>query len=327
MNFKDKGFYIAATALIILCFCALGIVLTYTNNLVKNQINNEGKPLNAQDVLSGNNARRTVEQNIPQNIPVQQAPQKYNGDANLVNIPVRHMVKLSGMSKAEVLALRKKAVSSSFLFANNTNYVPSSEVFQIDDGLQWIGAHEVSCNGADNNPSIGEGDSRESVGILNPELMLYLNVPNYLFAKGEMGCSEVDYLIPYKITYSKETKTINAHINYTAFKEKNKVFYGIVLEDANAHDLGYNYVKATHTRNVRFKEQNNFSTDVIQARGFYHRGGSCGLPEGCNNYSPYESAYHFYLTALPASIDVKLWKKEPFMPSQQADLNYRLIFE
>ena len=56
-------------------------------------------------------------------------------------------------------------------------------------------------------------------------------------------------------------------------------------------------------------------------------GPACGLPGGCNNYSPFETGYEFYLTDLPAKLHIKLWNQQPKTTSQEEDLNYEIIFE
>lgn len=244
---------------------------------------------------------------------------------NIVNIRITPMREFSGMSAEEVLNLRKNAVKNSVVFSSIKNYKPNPDVYQIEDGLQWISAYEISCNGSENNPDIGRGDSRESVGILNPEMMFHIIVAS-LKSKERNYCSDADYLIPYKLTYNPKTNTINSFINYTAFRDKHQSFRNIVPGDANAHDLGYNWVYADLSNNIRYKYDDNISNRIIQTKGFYHRGYACGLPEGCNNYSPYEQGYEFYLTDLPAMINIKLWKSKPLTKNQKAELNYRMIF-
>lgn len=243
-----------------------------------------------------------------------------------INIPLNPMVEFSGMNVNEILSMRKSAVNNSKIFSYISDYRPNPDVFQIEDGLQWISAYEISCNGV-GQPNIGKGPSRESIAILNPELMYYVSILNFEFSKHNKPCSPTDYLIPYKVEYDGDTNTISAYIDFQSLKNKMGYFVNTVLSDANTHDLGYNYASAVSSQNIRYKSENNLSNQIIQTRGFYHRGGSCGLPEGCNNYSPYEPAYEFYITELPAVIDIKLWKNSPNSVSDKSDLNYRMIFE
>lgn len=241
-------------------------------------------------------------------------------------IPIAPMQKFSGLTKAEILSKRLSAVKSSPVFGDVSDYRPSDGVFQIEDGLPWIGAYEITCFGVDKTRNIGDGDSRESVGILNPEMLYGIVMGTFAF-HDKTGCSEADYLIPHKLEYDRRSNTVSAYIDYSAFYRKNKTFYGIILEDANAADLGYSYAFADETRNIRFKNGRNFSTETTATSGFFHKGHSCEAASGCNNYSPYESRYHLYLTGLPALLHIKLWKKRPADPVEPADINYEIVFQ
>ena len=253
-------------------------------------------------------------------------PEKRINISGKISIPLNPMIEFSGMNVNDILSMRKDAVNNSKIFSYISDYKPNPEVFQIEDGLQWISAYQISCNGV-GQPDIGKGASRESIAILNPELMYYVSILNFEFSKHNMPCSPTDYLIPYKVIYDGDTNTISAYIDFQSLKNKMGYFVNTILSDANTHDLGYNYASAVNSQNIRYKSNINLSNQIIQTRGFYHRGGSCGLPEGCNNYSPYEPAYEFYITELPAIIDIKLWKNYPSSTSEKSDLNYRMIFE
>lgn len=239
---------------------------------------------------------------------------------------LRDMQPFSGLSKNEILQKRTDAVRRSIVFGN-ADYTPSSAVFQIDDGAPWIGAYEIACNGVKHSPDIGAGASRESLGILNPELLFYAVIPSFGFKHRGGYCSPVDYLAPYSVDYDARARTITARIDATSFYRKNGYYSTVVLADANARDLGYRYAFASSVANVRFKDGSNLSTRVIGTAGFYHRGGSCGKAGGCNNYSPYERGYHFEVTGAPASLTIKLWKNRPADERDPADMTYRLLFD
>ena len=242
------------------------------------------------------------------------------------SVRIAPMQEFSGLMKEEILNKRLSAVEASPVFGNRPDYSPSGSVFQIEDGLPWISAYEITCFGVKKSKDIGKGKSRESVGILNPEMLYSINMASFSFY-ATTGCSETDYLIPHRIYYDKQSNTISAYIDYSSFYHKNRQFYGIVLEDANARDLGYSHAFADKTRNIRFKDGKNFSTEIIPTSGFFHKGYSCGIESGCNNYSPYESRYHLYLTDLPASLHIKLWKNRPADRFEPVDINYELIFQ
>jgi len=156
--------------------------------------------------------------------------------------------------------------------------------------------------------------------------MYYIVVPSFEFGKKGIECSKDDYALPYRAYYTKSDNTIHAHIKYKPIKDKKGYFSNIVIADANAHDLGYNYAFANNTSNIRFKVD-KFTSEPITTRGYYHRGFACRLQDGCNNYSPYETGYEFYLNDLPAKLNIKLWNQRPQTVSDTADLNYEMIFE
>lgn len=244
-------------------------------------------------------------------------------DSRGINIPIKPMIELSGLSVDEILKIRKNAVTETIALGDVSKYQPSPDVFSIESGLPWMGAYESSCKGVDNNPNIGKGVSRESVGILNPELLYYVIIPSF---EDRSKCSSADYLIPYKLVYDEIRNTLVAYINYTSFYKVRGNFL-IHLSDTNARDFGYNWALADKTRNIHFQSNENFSTRVSQTRGYWHRGYACGLSSGCNNYSPMNEDIIFAPTALPAAINIKLWKKEPKSAERKADINYMMVFE
>ena len=286
----------------------------------------QGSAPNQVNIIIPDNKPKPVRTNR-ENTPYKQIElNDYDKNKEVVNINIEPLEELSGLSAKEILNMRTEAVKSSPIFVNRQDYIPSPEVFLIEDGLQWISAHQVSCYGTNNNPDIGKGKSRESLGILNPELMFYITVPGFNFSKRNMSCGKEDYMLPYKANYTPKDNTIHVFVKYSNLKQKLDYFGNIVIVDANAHDLGYNYVFADSTSNIRFKVD-KFDKEIIKTRGYYHRGYACGLQEGCNNYSPFETGYEFYLTDLPAKLHIKLWNQEPVSTSQEADLNYEMIFE
>lgn len=233
------------------------------------------------------------------------------------------MMEFNDLTKQEILSYRTEAVNNSIVFGVLTDYHPSPSVFQIEDRKPWISAHQISCYGITKN--ISQGDSRESIGILNPELLYYITQGDYVFSK--IGsCSEIDYLFPNKITYSPSQNLITAYINYQDFYTKNKV-NRIFICDANARDLGYNYAYADQKDHIQFDVHANLSNSIIQTKGFYHKGHACKLPGGCNNYSPREATYSLNISQPPAALNIKLWKDHPGDTDRPADITFRFIFE
>ena len=136
------------------------------------------------------------------------------------DLPVYPMQDFSGLSREEILNKRLAAVQDS-IFGDRADYQPSPSVFQIEDNLPWISAHEVTCYGQGT-----KGASRESFGILNPPVLYYSVMPSYNFSQ-TTGCSAVDYLLPYRITYDDELNQISVHIDYSSFYQKNKAYLRI----------------------------------------------------------------------------------------------------
>ena len=247
-------------------------------------------------------------------------------DTQRVTIYLKQMIKLSGMSAAEILEMRQYAVKGVISLGDVSEYKPSEKVFFIEDGLPWIGAHEGSCNGVNGNNNIGEGESRESIGILNPELLFYVNIPHYTSGDKSL-CSEADYMIPRKLIYYQGKNTLVAYIDYRSLLNKRYHQHTFILSDSNARDFGYNWAYADKFYSINFKTDHNFSKQISQTKGLWHKGFACGLPTGCNNYSPYDPTKHFDIINAPASINIKLWKDEPSSVDQKADINFMLVFE
>ena len=248
-------------------------------------------------------------------------------DVNEQNIEIHPLMELSGKSRAEIYDLRSDAVKTSEVFSSLKKYSPNPYVFMITDGKQWISAHQLSCYGNRNNLDIGKGASSHSMGVLNPELLFYPSVPVYEFSRRNIPCTEVDYFMPYKMTYNPQRKRITAYVNYTDFLRKNKDYYTIYLANANARDLGYNHIFVSKISDARLYKTKELMQKVTSPTGFYHLGGSCGLKEGCNNYSPTDAKYFVSLNRLPAEIHFKLWKNKPITKYQKADLTFKLIFD
>lgn len=281
---------------------------------------------NPARVTNNRSAARRENHVTEQNVP------RINSRINdLTEIPLEKPMCFNGMSKSEVLNLRRKAVKTSPLFSD-MNYEPSSRVFNIGDGLPWI-----SLEGALHFSKIPVKDrvvgaSRESVGILNPELLYYLSTSeNEDVESADFKTLYKDfYFIPYKVTYNKATKTITAYIKN---ETKNGDYQPIFLSDSNANDLGYKYAYMDKSRGVGIYSDQKYSNnslkkDIKEISGYYTIGSACGYTGGCNNYAPYWQYYnHIYLKKIPASFNIKLWKNRPQSVEQKADINFEMIFE
>lgn len=304
----------------------IGLAIAFVRTVLTSSWEQGAAPNQVNIIIPDNKPKptRTNRENTPYK-PIEL--NDFDKKDEIVNINIEPLEEFSGLSVKEILSMREEAVKSSPLFVNRTDYEPNPNVFRIEDGLQWISAYQVSCKGTNNNPDIGKGPSRESIGILNPELMFYHSVPFYNFyAEHNIACTKDDYVLPYKANYTPADNTIHVYFRYKPLYNKTGYYLNIYIADANAHDLGYNYVFADSTSNLRFRHD-KFTLEPIKTRGYYHRGYACGLQEGCNNYSPSETGYTFYLTDLPAKLHIKLWNQQPASTYQEADLNYEMIYE
>ncbi len=244
-----------------------------------------------------------------------------------VEIPIESLKEFSGMKANQVLSLRQKAIDSSPVFSL-PNYFPDMNVYKLADGLPWISAREISCNGITKN--IGKGPSRESFPILNPEALINNDIPGYGQPR-EWGrtCSEIDYLLPDKMIYNERKKTIYAYINATDFMNKFQMDkIPIFPSDSNARDLGYNWVYSPkeNNKNVTFLNSPNVSDEIFDTRGYFHQGYACKLEGGCNNYSPRQEYYDAKILSNDAKVVFKLWKNKPFNKNLPADFNYEIIY-
>jgi|GEM_PF-2373620 len=262
-----------------------------------------------------------------------------------IEIRINPMVELSGLNRETILKMRRDAIKNTIALGDVSKYEPNPGVLKVEDGLPWIGAYQASCVGTNNNDKIGEGESRESLGILNPELLYYFTIADFSFDDSSK-CSPADYMIPHKLVYHKKKNTIVAYVNYTSLLNTRGYFasnltrgderrmprsgyfsFDVHPSDANARDLGYNWAYADKIYNIKFASDNNFSKQVSPTVGYWHRGYACGLESGCNNYSGKNNAAEFRTSDLPAAINIKLWKKEPRSPGQKADINYMIVLE
>ncbi|MBR1976650.1 hypothetical protein IKA15_00040 [bacterium] len=244
------------------------------------------------------------------------------------NIDIEDMIVLSDLSSKDILDLREFMVKESPIFGD-LDYTPSREVFDIEDNIPWISAFQVACVGVDGpNYQISEGNSRESLMILNPELLLHPLIPTIL-KNSPNECDESFYFIPERVVYHSGIKTITTYIDISSAKSKlGYIPYPYFLETANPRDLGYNSIFASGYYNIKFENaDNNVSLDIAEPRGFWHKGYACGLPEGCNNYSPRDTRFEIRITELPAALRFKLWQDTPSFKHSEADLIYEIVFK
>ena len=291
----------------------------WRRNVTNNEVINTDNYVNTQNLQTNEQAN----ENTP-------AINNYS-EEGVIDIPIAPLEQLSGLSKTEILEMRTSAVKTSPIFSE-MDYTPSSDVFKIDDGMPWISMYAALNWSKATDEQKAKGVSRDSAGILNPELLYYVSVSEGQNADTHYVVLYKDFdFLPYKAEYNPNTKTITVHIKNERMEHGH--YQTIALADANAHDLGYKYAFMDNYHNIGFYNENNYKNNTLKSdikpiTGWYMHGPACGLPGGCNNYAPYWQYYNqFYLNNLPASVHIKLWKNQPENPAQEADINYQMIFE
>ena len=248
-------------------------------------------------------------------------------------ISISPMENFSGLSKDRILEKRIDAMNTSPLFSHMRNYSPSQSVFRIDDGLPWISADAALHWSKVSTEEKYNGVSRDSIGILNPELLYYISLQENEDSATEnyKPLYKDSYFVPRTVNYNRDTNTITAYFRNA--RTENGNYQPISLADTNAHDLGYQYAYMDQLNNVGFYtdepyRNNRLDKDIKEVTGWYMHGPACGVPGGCNNYAPYWQYYnYFYLRSLPASFNIKLWKQRPASVQQRADINFKMVFE
>ncbi len=243
----------------------------------------------------------------------------------------------NGLSKEEIYKLRKRQVARSIF--NPPNYRPKEEVFgRIQTGKPWWGLKQRIC-AEFTNPNFDRtsGPSALSKYIQNPNVLIGVDYPFCIRKESdEIGyCNSwTSKLLPSGFTYYKDKNLIVAKYKIMPEVLKSRINLGrkpkpyfMTLNGLNARDLGYNYVYAISKRNIRMTGYNNIAKEIYTFKDFIHVGTSCGVQGGCNNISPHQNELDFAITALPAQITLKLWKKKPFIYTQKADMYYTIMFE
>lgn len=244
-------------------------------------------------------------------------------------IELRPTSVLSGLSKEQILKQRTQYVKESVVFKDLKDYKPSEDVYQIEDYLPWIGAEQMAKYGANNNKNIGKGDSRHSISINNPELLVSFIVPNFGDQKDIAPYSKEDLLQPVKLSYDKNNKIIKAEFNLKSFFDKNPNYYGgaMYVDETNARDLGYHWFYCPKKENLGFiNPQTSIYSHPYKVQGYYHKGSSCGLEGGCNNYSPYQPNLVFMIKDMPSSMTIYMYKEKPKSLRQKPDMTYIMVF-
>ncbi len=260
-----------------------------------------------------------------------------NANSEFKELWVNPPSEYNNLRKDEIYSLRKAYVKDSLF--DTDDYEPNERVFgQIQDYKPWWGSQKcrpLNYSG-DYHESI-EGESKQSIQINNPNALVGLSspyIPWDVEENADFCNSEYSRFIPKALKYSKKDNLIVAE--YEVSKEFPNIYvnisgkgyrYPIQLSGLNALDFGYKYIYAFDTKNIDMTYSDNITQTPGMFRDYIHVGGSCGYEGGCNNISPMQNDKMISVKALPAEINLKLWKKQPHDKYSKADMYYRIIFK
>lgn len=235
---------------------------------------------------------------------------------------------LDRLSRAEVLALRQRAVERNPELLRG-RYRPSSAVFgQIASGRPWWGIHGQFFHGP--GPRAIDGPSEESRFLLNPFLLVGAEVgPNIWTMKfafwDRARVDEEQLLQPGFPLYVRAEL-----LRYWPAEARAEVIYPVSrhlrrLPPLTRRPLGLEHVSvdlyAYNARDLRLEylqissdswNIHHTSSPPMAIRHYIHQGGSCGYPGGCNNMSPYTPKLcGIRLRGLPARAMILLWRHRP----------------
>ena len=274
-------------------------------------------------------------QEAPQNAS-QEVSDKNSEDFVVLN--VGPLETYNYLSKKQIYDIRKKYVKTS-LFASE-NYEPNERIFgSIVDNKPWWTIKPCSKLGykGDYHERI-EGPSKLSALVNSPNSLVGLSMTYspWEYEENKEFCNtELGYFVP-KLSYNEQEKLIVATYKVPSNLPEYRVNingesfgYPIQLSGLNALDFGYDYVYAIETSGIAmmYPESSNVTTDVQTFADYLHLGGSCQYKDGCNNLSPMQNNLMFNVRSLPATMTLKLWKKQPLNKYVKADFYYKIIIE
>ena len=264
-----------------------------------------------------------------------------------VEIELAAPVELDGMSKEDVLELRRASVAHHRLLLAQP-YEPAGAVYgAISSGAPWWGIQGQFFHGPGESSIVGPAE--ESRFILNPYLLVGADVlglsiwrcghlewdrtriteddlarpgfpfvcqPDRLVWHPADRWAEVSYDVSSYIAAASAWAVEPLHLEHSHFD----------LIAYNARDLGLGYLAVAATRSRHIYRHGEWSAPTAIPQ-FLHRGGSCGYPGGCNNMSPDVPAIQsFDIEDLPASAVVRLWSARPASVETTPEMTFVIRF-
>lgn len=252
-------------------------------------------------------------------------PAPETGESDIAEIKINPLTEYNNMTKEQIYELRKQHVQNSMF--KSENYAPSEFVFgAIETGRPWKSMSSTICTVGDTAEAKTAGVSEESRFINNPSLLYMVeNYMNYRDPELDICKSKALKFIPEKSFYNRKTNTITVIFPYDRYLPE---FEYIILNGLNAKDLGYNYVAVRSFENITFNKGTRLLSDCSEPQNMLHVGGSCGLEGGCNNGSPFQPDFVFFIKGQNASMNLALWKDRPNNPkTDKPDINYVIEFK
>lgn len=294
-------------------------------------------PRQAWETWKNERAAQQPSAQLPSSSKKQPAPKRPQVTLSSTSGPVEinPLISLSGKTRKEIFELRKLFVQESIFHI--PGYTPSAEVYgQIEDRKPWIAV--TFCYLRD-EPFPTQGPSEETRFINNPAILIGLESnllvldpeDAHLLNKSFCTSPAANY-IPKKIYYDADDKEITVIYPKPSFFSKSSAEF-FFFNGKNARDLGYDYAYLDLSRSrtqAKFAQAVNITNRVHKFQDFFHTGGRCRVPGGCNNGSPNQPELNFNENFQARQKQVfyfKLWRKRPSSPEDPADIYEKMVFE
>lgn len=246
-----------------------------------------------------------------------------------LQIELQPLADLDFKSKADVLGIRRQAVTR-YPDLIKGAYRPSDAVFgQIVDGLPWWGVLGAYHYGR-GNKSIA-GPSLHSLSILNPYLLV---VPDFNMRRWDPGLlGTIDentghqqfYCSPQELRW--QPRLGRVHVTYDAACLQRSGTNSFGLYAYNARDFNLRYIFVSYPDSLNILKENEPAGAYANPQ-FIHQGGSCGYPGGCNNMSPATPPIdNIQIFSWPVRVVIRLWESDPGSVTTPPDVEYVMHFK
>lgn len=255
---------------------------------------------------------------------------KESKNPGLISIPINPMSNLNFKSKAAVCDLRKNLVMQHPELAAE-GYNPELLLANVVGGRPWWGLAGLDHYGPGMR-SI-EGLSDQSRFLANPFLLVGVRELYAMYHSFGPDGDDAPHLMPSKLEWRSAYATAEAKYEVGSYYDFLLAHFGDRIERKleliayNAHDFGFDYfwIDADKSKNIAWISD---ATKPVPIPQIIHCGGSCGYPDGCNSMSPPQGANMLVdVLDLPATVYVKLWRKETDSSHGQPDMTFVIELE